>query len=358
MTMSENTVHATPVDADLLEMMDSLFARFTADSVSPLDEMGLDPELWAALTDLGLARLTGSDESGGSGATWQEAAALLSSAAAAAVPTPIAENDLLAGWLVEAVGIGSDYSVRTAARLDGGVAVAPWARFAESVVLVRAAGAGWEVAELPVDDVEITAGKNLSGEPRDALTVPQAVGEWKAAPESTGEELLLRGALARSAQICGALESIVDLCASHTTQRTQFGRPLARFQAVQHLVADLAAESALARAATDAAVARVSTLGWSHDTSALSVAVAKSCASHAVSTVVRNAHQVHGAIGTTYEHDLHRYTNPALSWRAEYGSGRAWDGVIARAAMRGGEANVWPLVTDGVPVLDLVREIN
>lgn len=357
MTSVDTAGHAGTVDPDLLEMMESLFTKFRKDTVSPDDEVTLDRALWTALSELGLSRLTGAEENGGSGASWHEAASLVSSAAAAAVPAPLAENDLLAGWLLDSAGLRSDHSVRTTGRLENGKAVVPWARCADSVVLLGEAGGGWEIAEIPIADVSVTPGANLAGEPRDVVSVPEGTARWHPAPEGAGDEFMLRGALARAAQICGALESVVDLCVSHATQRTQFGRALAKFQAVQHLVADIAAETALARSATDAAVAQVSDLGWSDEAAALSVAVAKSCASHAVSIAVRNAHQVHGAIGTTFEHDLHRYTNPALSWRAEFGSAHTWDTVLARAAVRTKRNDVWSLVADGHEIRDLVSEL-
>jgi acyl-CoA dehydrogenase len=66
------------------------------------------------------------------------------------------------------------------------------------------------------------------------------------------------------------------------------------------------------------------------------VAVAKSCAGHASEVVVRNAHQVHGAIGTTAEHGLHRLTMPLLAWRSEYGSTRYWDEELGAGVLRAG----------------------
>ena len=60
-----------------------------------------DLALWEQLDEVGLARLTGSEASGGSGATWFAAAELLDAAARFGVPTPVVEHDLLAGWLLD-----------------------------------------------------------------------------------------------------------------------------------------------------------------------------------------------------------------------------------------------------------------
>jgi acyl-CoA dehydrogenase len=112
------------------------------------------------------------------------------------------------------------------------------------------------------------------------------------------------------------------------------------------MVADIAAEAALARAATDAALNVAISTGWAADNLGFLVAVARSCAGHAASVVVRNAHQAHGAIGTTIEHRLHEYTRSALAWRAEYGSVQHWDAEVTRAAQAAGAAGLWPLIAD------------
>lgn len=75
------------------------------------------------------------------------------------------------------------------------------------------------------------------------------------------------------------------------------------------------------------------------------VAVAMSCAGHAASVVVRNAHQVHGAIGTTLEHALHRFTKPLLAWRSEFGSVHFWDERLTKAAVEAGRDEAWALIT-------------
>ena len=158
------------------------------------------------------------------------------------------------------------------------------------------------------------------------------------------EQLLLRGALVRGLQVCAALDRILGLSITHTTERVQFGRPLAKFQAVQNLVADIAAEASVARAATEAALTEAVRTDWSGANLEFLVAVARSCAGHAASVVVRNAHQVHGAIGTTREHRLHEFTQPALAWRSEFGSVHHWDDKLTTTALEAGR-NLWSLVT-------------
>jgi acyl-CoA dehydrogenase len=73
--------------------------------------------------------------------------------------------------------------------------------------------------------------------------------------------------------------------------------------------------------------------------------VARSCAGHAASVVVRNGHQVHGATGTTREHRLHEFTRPALAWQSEFGSVQFWDEQVTGAALRAGAVGLWSLIT-------------
>jgi alkylation response protein AidB-like acyl-CoA dehydrogenase len=155
----------------------------------------------------------------------------------------------------------------------------------------------------------------------------------------------LRGALMRAVQLTGAMDAAVDLTVRHATERMQFGRRLAAFQAVQQLAADAAAEAALARAATDAALAQAVATQFAGDGLVVSVAVARSVCGHSGSVVVRNAHQVHGAIGTTREHVLHRVTMPILEWTNDFGSVTEWEAAIARAAREAGDAGLWKLVS-------------
>ncbi|MFC5744373.1 acyl-CoA dehydrogenase family protein [Actinomadura rugatobispora] len=318
------------VDPALADMMASVFSDH--DPASPTRP------LWDTLESLGLTRLTTPAERGGSGAGWPEAAALLRAAASHGVSLPLAENDLLANWLLTKAGLPSDGSLRTACVLDGdGIARAvPWARDADRIAVLWDAGGGWRAADVPASSVRVDQATNLAGEARDDVHVSLEDRPGVPVGGHLAEEFTLRGALARSLQMTGAMDGVLRLTIEHATTRTQFGRPLARFQAVQHLIADMAAETSLARAATDAAV---------HGGPApFTIAVATSCARHAAATVVRNAHQVHGAIGTTIEHPLHAYTLRALAWRSEFGSVHDWDERVAAAALTT-DKDLWDLVS-------------
>jgi len=328
-------VSSAEVEPALAELMDSVLAEHRG-----------APDLWRRLDDLGLVRLTGAEDTGGSGTGWFEAAELISAAVRHAVRIPLAEHDLLACWLLDAAGLSADGARRTVCLLDedGHAGAVPWASAAQRLVLVWQDGGTHLVADVDPADVSITPGANQIGEPRDAVAAGKAGLAGVEVTAHLVRTLGLKAALIRAIQICAALDRALELSVEHTTTRTQFGRPLAKFQAVQHLVADIAGEAALARSATEAALTAAVASGWSAPNLEFLVAVARSCAGHATSAVVRNAHQVHGAIGTTREHALGDHTRAALAWRSEFGTTRHWDEVLTDMAVRAAPTGVWSLL--------------
>ncbi|WP_299417323.1 acyl-CoA dehydrogenase family protein [uncultured Sulfitobacter sp.] len=112
------------------------------------------------------------------------------------------------------------------------------------------------------------------------------------------------GALLTSAAMTGAMARILDMVSDHATTRTQFGRPLSKFQAIQHQLAEAQSElsvteAALANALDAHDAGLCTTLLWRS---------AKAQAGTAASIVAATAHQVMGAVGFTVDHELHHFT--------------------------------------------------
>ncbi|MDX2357075.1 acyl-CoA dehydrogenase family protein [Dietzia sp. PP-33] len=341
------------VDEDLESMMAGVLAQFSGPTVEP-DAAAV----WRALSEVGIGRLTAPEDAGGSGAGWAEAATLLRLSAAAGVAVPYAETDLVVGPLRRAAGLDdSGPGTATLAVLGAGGRArrVAWAGATDRVLCVRrSTGTGdearrYEVADVATDRAQVAATDGTSAVPLGDLTPPDDA-DWTAVDAASVETAVLRGALARAVQCVGAAEGMLDAAIAHTTERTQFGRALARFQSVQNLVVDIAAETVLARAAVDQAVADALHTDLGGPLSGFRVAVARSVVSQAVAVAVRNAHQVHGAIGTTHEHTLHRLTLPALQWRGEFGSAAFWEARLTDAALAGGMDGAWPMIVEGAPV--------
>ena len=143
----------------------------------------------------------------------------------------------------------------------------------------------------------------------------------------------LRGALMRSVQMAGALDRVLEMTVTYAKERHQFGQALNRFQAIQQQIALLAGEVSVADAAVNAAIA-------SPEDRRI-VATAKICAGHSAGVATTIAHQVHGAIGFTQEHQLHRWTTKLWRWRDDFGSESEWARELGQELMALGADRVW-----------------
>ncbi len=128
----------------------------------------------------------------------------------------------------------------------------------------------------------------------------------------------------------------------HTSDRVQFGRPLSKFQAVQHALASMAGEIERARAAATLAVAAAADHGFGSAQTEYAVTVAKVAVGQAVGPVTTIAHQLHGAIGVTIEHPLWSATMRAQSWTQDYGTTAHHARRLGRMALAA--ADPWDLV--------------
>jgi acyl-CoA dehydrogenase len=156
---------------------------------------------------------------------------------------------------------------------------------------------------------------------------------------------MLMGGVARSLQIAGALESMLDISVRYSNERVAFEKKISKFQAVQHNLAKLAGESAAAlAAATSAADTIANATSLDGDAVFLEAVAAKIRCAEAAEKGAAIAHQVHGAIGFTIEHILHRYTLRALAWRDDFGSESYWAVELGRRVAANGADELWPLV--------------
>ncbi|WP_327241820.1 acyl-CoA dehydrogenase family protein [Streptomyces sp. NBC_01320] len=342
---NENLTTGPAADPGLVDMLTHLLDKHRSRCV-PSARVDLDRDLWQQLDQLGLTLLSTSEQQGGSGGTILDSVALLGLAAGAGAAVPLAEHDLLAAWLLAEAGLPLHGEVRTAARpAAGGMSRSvPWGGQTDGVVALwhDEHDGVWRVSDFEGDGLHVAPEKDLSGLPRASIQFDlQALRAGTEVAPEVADLYALRGSLARCAQMAGAMEAALDVVVTYANERVQFGRPLGRFQAVQHLVVGIAAEVSLARAATDAAAQAVMLRGWGDEHTRFLIAAARSGVGHASSLVVRSAHQVLGAIGTTEEHPLHLLTTPVLAWRSDFGSMREWDAELTRFAVRTSRSGLW-----------------
>ena len=315
--------------------------------------------LWQALTDAGLPLSWVAEDCGGSGASMAEGFSVLSAAGRFAIAVPLAET-MLAGWLLAQAKIPSPDGAMTVApaspkdrialnpdgTLSGRARGVPFAKQARHIAVLASGAAGLSIALVDASSCRIEAGLNLAGDPSDTVTLtnvqPIAI---EPAPKGFDQNtLMLMGAVARSLQIAGSLESMLDISVRYSNERVAFEKKISKFKAVQHNLARLAGESAAALAAATSAADAIANCKSFDDEVFLEAVSAKVRCSEAAEKGAAIAHQVHGAIGFTIEHILHRYTLRALAWRDDFGSESYWAVELGKLVTARGADELWPLV--------------
>ena len=224
--------------------------------------------------------------------------------------------------------------------LSGKARGVPFAKDAKHLAVL----AGSSVALVETKACRVSEGVDLAGEPQNTVTFDK-VKPLAVAPANVDQTvLMLMGCVVRSVQTAGALEAILDMTVRYANERVAFERPIAKFQAVQHNLARLAGEVAAAMTAAHSAADAIARNDTFDDAIFLEATAAKIRSAEAAQEGAAIAHQVHGAIGFTSEHILHRYTLRMLAWRDDFGNESHWAAALGnRIAARGAE-EFWPLV--------------
>ena len=332
-----------------------------ADTVNKAEKGEWPTALWDALEESFLPLTWVPDTLGGAGAEIADGFAVLRVAGRFAAPVPLAET-LLAGWLLAQAGIAAPAGPMTIApvhedgnilidaggKLSGRARHVPFARNAQHIAVVATRAGESVVALVAAEGLAVSPGVGLSGEPRDTVSFDGATAlSVASAPGLDPAKLALIAAAARAQQMAGALERILEQSVQFSLDRVQFGRPIAKFQAVQQNLANLAGEVAAAGAAADGAAEAIAAHGVAGDIVLVEVAIAKLRVGDAAGAGAAIAHQVHGAMGFTYEHTLHHSTRRLWGWREEFGNETLWAERLGRMVAAQGADALWPFVTAG-----------
>ncbi len=303
-----------------------------------------DPERWRALwktvVDLGWTELAAPD-GGDYGPV--EAAVVLEECGAAIAPIPLLSSVGLAAGALRSTGLDSVLAdiaggvVATLAvhsrgsrlpgapmtlrggRLRGRAVAVPNLTRAELVVTLAHADNGLVAAVARCDSAGgVTV---LPGESTDPAQ-PVADVEIDAEPLATApaelETALAAPLVAAAAELVGVASGALHRAVEHAKARRQFGAPIGAFQGIKHALADNHVGVERARSLTYAAAARLADPdAWT------AAALAKAAAGDAAVNCARTAVQVHGALGQTWEHDIHLYVRRAWQGAALLGDSRA-----------------------------------
>lgn len=298
--------------------------------------------LWTQLENTGLADALLPEDLGGAELTLAQAFGVLEQCGTYALPLPLAETMLVrallvtagidrpAGSIALAHGVRHDLGLHCALVRQGAVADSVLVQAGDAWHLLSIEGASAAPQALALDAAFTWTPAQVDAGPRVAFAADQAM-----------DVRLLQAALA-AAQMAGALMAVFQRTLQYANERQQFGRPIGKFQALQHQLAVMSEHVFAARMA-----AQLGCSGHGVLPDRLRVATAKARCSEAALAVSETAHAIHGAIGFTEEYDLQLFTRRLHAWRQTAGSEAYWHD-IAGAAL---------LAHEGI-TLDFVRHIT
>ena len=300
--------------------------------------------LWEQLEATGLADALLSEDDGGAGLGLTQVFGVLEQCGAHALPLPLGDT-LVARALLAQAGV---------ARPAGSIALARGERLGDGGVrcaLVRTGQVAQSVLVQAGDEWRLLGTEGAQASPQ-ALALDAALA-WSATQAQAAPVVAVDAALdARTlqaavvaAQMAGALKAVFDRTLQYANERQQFGRPIGKFQAIQHQLAVMSEHVFAARMAAQLGCHTEDGQGVRPER--LRVATAKARCSEAALAVCEFAHAIHGAIGFTEEYDLQLFTRRLHAWRQTAGSEAYWHGVAGQA-----------LLAHGGLTLDLVRRIT
>ena len=319
--------------------------------------------LWRGMAELGWPGLLIPSDLGGSDGSLLDVTLLVEEMAYAALPGPYVQSAVVATTLLlastdpgqrkhlldplatgdriatlalveesgtfdlDAVALASQH-----ARLTGRKLFVKDAHIADDLLVVVRKGAERSVLVLPTGrrGISRTPLETISGERLFAVTfddVQVRADDWLATGRAAVETALAAGALARTAEMVGAAQRILELTVEHAKTRVQGGRPIGAHQAIQHACADLVRDVDCARGLLHVAAWRTSE-GLPAGTD---IAMAKAYAGEACLAVARRGHQIFGAISYCEEHPMHLFHKRIQAASIDFGDAAAHLDTVAHA---------------------------
>ena len=321
------------------------------------DDRGATDEVWRGLSDLGVTGLLVPEDHGGAGMGMVDVGVVLEELGRAVHPGPFLSSAVAAVSTVLAVGSSADQADLLPGLADGSMTGTlallepdgragwrtPGVRFeadrlsgtkvmvpdavAADILLVSAAsdvGLGVVAVDARAGGVRITPTPTVDGTRKHGTVVLDGAPGRRLGGRATDATDAVAVAVDRvlAALVVdglGAAEVALEMAVAYAKERTQFGRPIGSFQAVQHLCADMLLSLELGRAGAYYAL-------WAADDASPAEAhraatMAKAFAGDAFFRIGANAIQVFGGIGFTWEHDVHLFYKRLLTLQQAHGTG-------------------------------------
>jgi alkylation response protein AidB-like acyl-CoA dehydrogenase len=335
-------------------------------------ETGFSRELWEQMAELGWMGLAFPEKYGGGGMSFLDLAVLLEEMGRACLPSPFFSTVVLGGLSILDVGSNEQKQeylpgiirgekILTLALIEPGyhdydassvtveavskngsyvisgtklfVSDAHTADYLLCVAKIKPEnGITIFLVDAKAPQIEYTVLETIAGDKLcevvfDEMPVPEAsvLGqlnqEWDAV-----QKIIQRAAVGKSCEMVGNIQRVLEMTVDYAKERKQFDRPIGSFQAIQHYCADMATDVDSARFSTyQAAWMLGEGLPCTRE-----VAIAKAWIGEASQRIFALAHQIHGAIGATIEHDLHYYTRRAKAAELAFGDANFYREVVAR----------------------------
>ncbi len=345
------------MDHDTREMLLDTAGRFFAercgkDIVNGVEKGVWPADFWQEIEEMGLPLVAVPEDKGGVGGSLADMMAVLRLAGENAVPVPLAET-ALANLLLSAAGGTPAPGPSTVVlgglalnngRVTGKIDRVPFAGLAERFVGVANSGGKPVVVVVAKANAKVTASPSHAGEPYGSVVFDKAPCEFSGDSAVSADRALELAALARAMQMAGAADKVLATTVEYSKQRVQFGRSISTFQAIQHMLAELASCVAATIASAEAA-SRDADEGGLANGGSFSIAAAKTQASDFAQRIAAISHQSMGAMGFTHEHILHHYTRRLWVWRRDFGSESFWGEKIGAAVAKAGPQSLWPSLT-------------
>jgi alkylation response protein AidB-like acyl-CoA dehydrogenase len=338
-------------------------------------ESGYSPEAWKEMAELGWMGLVFPEEYGGAEMTFLDLAMLLEEMGAACLPGPYFSTVMLGGLPILAFGTDAQKQeylpkiasgelifttalteasagyraadVKVTATADGDNYVingtklfVPDANVADYMLVVARTGdgAGAEdgitvfIVDAKSPGISTQVLKTIANDKLCEVVFNQVkvnkesiLGEldqgWMVA-----KAIVEQAAVGKCCEMVGCIQQALDMTIEYAKERKQYDRPIGSFQVIQHYCADMATDVDGTRLSTYQAAWRVSEgLPCTQE-----VAIAKAWAGQACQRVMALAHQIHGAIGVTIDHDLQYYTRRAKAAEVTFGDTEFYREVVAQ----------------------------
>ena len=281
-----------------------------------------DTARWQALVDSGLASMLVPEAAGGMALEAIDFVQIAEACGYAALPEPLVEHAGVAMPLLAATGHQTPLlspAVTGEATIAVGHPINPWVADADtaSALLLHHIG---EVHLVDAAQVSLTRETSIDPfrrlfrvdwTPTAATRITDAV-----TGKALWNDALDRGALFAAAQCLGLAQRSINLAVEYAKGRQQFGKPIGSYQAVKHLLANAQVKVEFSRPVLHAAAAQFA------DRSAHSrarISHAKLVAGEAADLATRTAIQVHGAMGYSWEVDVHFFLKRALALTYAWG---------------------------------------